>query len=163
MVMRVAPVALMLVGLCGSQGFAETCNPRTLDVQNKTYQRLSTTPQPWNAALTNAYVWVDNIDSKLFGGYDPFDVYVLVGRIYPPFSTNIGKLSSGGFLRLSDPKKDVNNDLTGPLRVPAALKGELKLAPTFSVGKSRFSLRAVRVTLQRVGDNERIELRVCQE
>jgi hypothetical protein len=157
----VACTALLV--LADTPASAESCDPGTLDVLNKTFQRLSTPAKPWNAALVNAYVWADNIDSKFFGGYEPFDVYVIAGRIYPPFSSNTGRLTRDAFLRLSDSKKDLNNDRTGPIRVPSALKGEQRLLPAFGIGKSRFFLRAVKVQLQRMGDNERVTLRVCQE
>jgi hypothetical protein len=142
---------------------AQTCDPGTFDVLNKTFQRLSAPAKPWNASLANAFVWVDNINSRIFGGYEPFDVYILVGRIYPPFSSNNGRLTRDAFLRLSDAKKDLNNNRTGPIRVPATFTGEQRLAPAFAIGKGRFFLRAVRMQLQRMGDNERIVLRVCQE
>jgi hypothetical protein len=136
----------------------ETCDPRSLDVPNKSFLRLSDPAKPWRPALNNAYVWVDNIDSRFFGGHKPFAVYVLVGKIYPPFSSDRGRLTREGFLRFSDPK-DVNNTRFGPFTVPDKWKDDPVFE--FTVGRDRFSLHVVRVRTQFGGDNERLELKLC--
>jgi hypothetical protein len=150
--------------ICGAaSASAQTCDPATRTILNRGFQRLTDQAKPWNPLLVNAFAWVDNIDSQFFGGYAPFDIYVLVGRIYPPFSTTAGRLTRDAFMRLSDSKADLNNDRTGPLRVPSKFGRDNRLTPAFSIGKSRFFLRVVRVQTDRGGDNERVTVQVCRE
>lgn len=142
---------------------AQTCDPLTPTILNRGFQRLTDQAKPWDPVLVNAFAWVDNIDSRFFGGYAPFDIYVLVGRIYPPFSTTTGRFPRDAFMRLSDSKADLNNARTGPLRVPSTFRGDNRPTLAFSVGKSRFLLRVVRVQTDRGGDNERVNVQVCRE
>jgi hypothetical protein len=135
---------------------AAACEPFT--VPNSSFQKLSSGDEARNKALGNAYVWIDDIHSKLVGGWRPFEMYVVVGHIYPPFSRPNGKLQRDAFLRLMDPK-DVNNEVIGPLTVQPPEQG---LQISFKVGNLSYSVQVQQVNPVMIG-NDTVDLLLCFE
>jgi hypothetical protein len=68
-------------------------------------------------------VWVDDVDSGLSGRFNPFEVYVVTGKVYAPFQLKQGKLGREAFQRLTG--GNYNAQRFGPLRVPSSGKGQL--------------------------------------
>lgn len=67
--------------------------------------------------VRDASLWVDDIDSGLFGGFDAFDVYVVTGRLYAPFQLKQGKLGGHNFRRYT--ANNYNTVTQGPLTITA--------------------------------------------
>ena len=158
-IQRLALLIVFLGSVYQSIVLADPCEQRSFSVKNKTYQRLSSSDTLSDALLQNAYLWVDDIESKILGGWNPFKIYVVVGRIYPPFGSPTGKLARNDFERLIT-RDNVNNELFGPLQVPSQWQTTPKL--TFKVGQSEFYLEVVQVQSVLVGDDS-VEFRLCNQ
>jgi hypothetical protein len=90
--------------------------------------------------LRDASVWVDDIDTGLFGGYQPFNVFVVTGRLYAPFQLAEGKLGRDNFVKFT--AKNYNTVTQGPLVVSMEHpQGQLG----FVQDDRRYSLRVVEV------------------
>jgi hypothetical protein len=126
---------------------AENCGT-ALDVPNKSFQALG-------PPTRTSFVWVDDIASKLFGSYDPFEIYVVTGQVFPPFKATTGSLEREAFLRLT--QGDYNARRTGPLRLSAkGLPAELP----FVEGKQSYRLRVTKVTASTFG-SDLVTVQVC--
>jgi hypothetical protein len=90
--------------------------------------------------VRDAAVWVDDIDSGLSGQFNPFQVYVVTGKVYAPFQLKQGKLGRDAFQRLTG--GNYNTRRFGPLLVPASGTGQL---PFVQDGR-QYVLRVLRVT-----------------
>ena len=64
--------------------------------------------------VRDASVWVDEIDSGLLGGFEPFAVYVVTGKLYAPFQLKQGKLGRDNFRKYT--ASNYNTQPQGPLR-----------------------------------------------
>jgi hypothetical protein len=67
--------------------------------------------------VRDASVWVDDIDSGLLGGFEPFAVYVVTGKLYAPFQLKEGKLGRDNFRKYT--ASNYNTQLQGPLTISA--------------------------------------------
>ena len=104
-----------------------------------------------------AYVWVDDIDSRLFGGYFPFPVYLLVGSAYSPFQAQTGRLDRATFEKLS--QSTYNAKRVGPLFVSAANVQDGTAVLTFTSGNVTFLVKVLSVTSKLItGDSLQIQL-----
>ena len=65
--------------------------------------------------VRDASVWVDEIDSGLLGGFEPFAVYVVTGKLYAPFQLKQGKLGRDNFRKYTE--KNYNTQPQGPLTI----------------------------------------------
>ena len=105
----------------------------------------------------NAYVWVDDIESRFPTGYKPFELVVVVGGAYPPFGTREGKLERAAFERLM---KTARLAARQPLRVsPEAVARGLEMA--FQSGQTRYRLRVVKVSPVYMGV-DKVTVQLCQ-
>jgi hypothetical protein len=68
--------------------------------------------------VRDASLWVDDIDSGLFGGFDTFDVYVVTGKLYAPFQLKQGKLGRDNFRKYT--ANNYNTVKQGPLAISSA-------------------------------------------
>jgi hypothetical protein len=68
--------------------------------------------------VRDASLWVDDIDSGLFGGFDAFDVYVVTGKLYAPFQLKQGKLGRDNFRKYT--ADNYNTVKQGPLAISSA-------------------------------------------
>lgn len=125
------------------------------DLPQKTFLRLD------GLDLKFAFVWVDDIQSKFVGGYDPFDLFVVVGRVYSPFEMSSGKLERGAFERLSRPGR--NLERFGPLTVPASFAPREPPTLRFTSGSDRYQVRAIGVKPARFGGDDVVTIQVCRE
>jgi hypothetical protein len=105
-----------------------------------------------------AYVWVDDIVSRLTGGFNPFDVYVVTGSVAPPFQAPSGRMNRGAFLSLTKGRYGVS--LFGPVKVSDATGGLPSLP--FNTAKGQFSLRVVQVHAVRFGDGNAVTVQLCR-
>jgi len=125
------------------------------DLSQKSFVRID------GLGLKFAFVWVDDIQSKLVGGYDPFDVFVVTGKIYSPFEMATGKLERDAFERLTKPGRNI--DRFGPLTVPSAFpRGQ---APTlrFATASGKYQVRLTAVKPARFGGEDLVTYQVCRE
>jgi hypothetical protein len=65
--------------------------------------------------VRDASLWVDDIDSGVFGGFAAFDVYVVTGRLYAPFQLKQGKLGKANFRKYT--ANNYNTVAHGPLTI----------------------------------------------
>ena len=131
-----------------------TCLPAR-DLPQKTFMRLD------GLDLKFTYVWVDDIQSKFVGGYDPFDLFVVVGRVYSPFEMSSGKLERGAFERLSRPGR--NLERFGPLTVPASFPPREPPTLRFTSGSGRYQVRTIGVKPARFGGDDIVTIQVCRD
>jgi hypothetical protein len=88
--------------------------------------------------VRNAGLWVDDIDSGLLGGFDPFEIYVVTGRLYAPFQLRQGKLKRASFRTYT--ANNYNTVPQGPLTLSAQRpRGEMP----FAQGDRRFTLKVI--------------------
>jgi hypothetical protein len=125
------------------------------DLPQKTFQRVD------GLDLKFAFVWVDDIQSNFVGGYDPFDLFVVVGRVYSPFEMASGKLERGAFERLSRPGR--NLERFGPLTVPASFPPRQPPTLRFTSGSGRYQVRAIGVKPARFGGEDLVTIQVCRD
>ena len=105
--------------------------------------------------LRDAAIWVDDIDSGLFGGFEPFEVYVVTGRLYAPFQLAQGKLGKDNFRKYT--KGNYNTMPQGPLVItPQRPVGQLG----FVQDERRFSLRVTGVRPS-MWDRDSITAQLC--
>ena len=100
------------------------------------------------------YLYVPDIKSKVFGGFDPFDVWILEGVYGPPF------LDYGGVF---DPSRFDQLRKTGNIvatRIPVD-KNRLGKAQSFKVGKNVFQIEPTRV-LSSYSGGDRVGLKICR-
>jgi hypothetical protein len=132
---------------------AQTCSSQ-FEVPDRTYYQLAQA-FPGYPDLANAFVWLDDINSRLFGGYRPFDVFVIVGKNYPPFSASAGRLNRNDFDTIRG-YKSANNRFTKWSIEPK------KLGPgDFIVGQKRYLLTVVEVRNAYLAQNDSITVKVC--
>jgi hypothetical protein len=122
-----------------------------IGVPERSFQQL---PSP----AKYAYVWVDDIDSKVFGGYNPFPVYVLVGGTYSPFQARSGKLDRTLFDKVSQAAYDAKR--FGPLLVSSATVQNGRAVLGFTSGPRKLSIKVVGVTSRLVGEDS-MQLQLC--
>ena len=148
-------IALIVVGTLGAASApaagqsrkAERCS-KQVSVSEQSFQQLE------NPAR-HAYVWVGEIRSSLFGNYDPFDVYVLVGQTFPPFQAPSGRLDRASLDRIVGAA--YNTDRFGPLRVTADLIGANRAQLPFKSADRPFTLKVVSVNARAAAT----ELQIC--
>ena len=105
--------------------------------------------------LRDAAIWVDDIDSGVFGGFEPFEVYVVTGRLYAPFQLAQGKLGKDNFRKYT--KGNYNTMSQGPLVVTQERPvGQLG----FVQDDRRFSLRVTGVKPS-TWDRDAITVQLC--
>ena len=100
------------------------------------------------------YLYVPDIKSRVFGGFDPFDVWILEGVYGPPFLDYGGVFDPSRFDQL---KKTGNVVAT---RIPID-KNRLGKAQSFKVGKRVFQIEPTRV-LTSYGGTDRVGLKICR-
>jgi hypothetical protein len=90
--------------------------------------------------VRDASIWVDDIDSGLLSGFEPFEVYVVTGKLYAPFQLREGKLGRDNFRKYT--ANNYNTQPQGPLRiVDTHPKGQL----AFVQDDRRFTLKVTSV------------------
>jgi hypothetical protein len=152
-VIQAAVVAVTtLSGALAPQGRDE-CLPAR-DLAQKSFARLD------GLGVKFAFVWVDDIRSKFVGGYDPFDVFVVTGRIYSPFEMATGKLERPAFERLSRPGRNIER--FGPLSVPSSFPRGRPPALRFTSGGAAYELRVRAVQPARFGGEGVVTYQVCK-
>ena len=105
--------------------------------------------------VRDASVWVDDIDSGLLGGFEPFAVYVVTGKLYAPFQLKEGKLGRDNFRKYT--AKNYNTQLQGPLTISATRpRGQLG----FVQDDRRFTLKVTSVQPSTF-DRDTITLQLC--
>jgi hypothetical protein len=87
--LRSASLIALIFSITGADAEAQTRCPELI-VEQKSFKQLT----------RNAYVWVDDIESRFPSGYQSFELVVVVGGAYPPFGTREGRLERGSFDRL---------------------------------------------------------------
>jgi hypothetical protein len=100
------------------------------------------------------YVYVPDIKSKLLGGFDPFDLWIVEGIYGPPFLDYGGVFQQDKFEQL----KNTGNVIA--TRIPVD-KNALGKAQPFKVGKSAFRIEPVRVETS-YGGTDRVTLKICR-
>jgi hypothetical protein len=105
--------------------------------------------------VRDASVWVDDIDSGLLGGFEPFEVYVVTGKLYAPFQLKEGKLGPANFRKYT--ANNYNTQPQGPLRiVDTHPKGQL----AFVQDGRRFLLKVTSVQPSTF-DRDTITVQLC--
>jgi len=100
------------------------------------------------------YVYVPDIKSGVFRGFDPFDVWIIEGIYGPPF------LDYGGVF---DPSRFEQLKSTGNVvatRIPVD-KDRLGKSQSFKVGKNTFQIEPTRVLTSYKG-TDRVALKICR-
>lgn len=151
-VYAVVLAATALAGVELQRSRDECMPPR--DLAQKSFARID------GLDLKFAFVWADDIQSKFVGGYDPFDVFVVTGRIYSPFEMSSGKLERPAFERLSRPSRNIER--FGPFSVPTALPRDRPAAFGFESGGARYELRVTAVRPARFGGEGVMTYQVCR-
>ena len=100
------------------------------------------------------YVYVPDIKSKLLGGFDPFDMWIVEGIYGPPFLDYGGVFQQDKFEQL----KNTGNVIA--TRIPVD-KNALGKAQSFKVGKNAFRIEPIRVETS-YGGTDRVTLRICR-
>lgn len=137
--------AAAVAGAAGSA--AETCgNP--FRVAQKAFKRLD---------ARNAYVWVDDIESNVRRGYAPFQMVVVVGRAFPPFRAETGRLDRKGFDKLMSGAYGMTR--TNATVSEASVKSGA--AVSFTTANQRFFLRVVSVNPSSGGEDA-VTLKLCR-
>lgn len=86
--------AALIAGILSAAAPGAALQPRNCSPQ-------FTVPQKsFKHLVNNAYVWVDDIESRFPVGYKPFDLVVVIGGAHAPFGTREGKLERDSFERL---------------------------------------------------------------
>jgi hypothetical protein len=124
------------------------CSP-PLRVQNKSFQQLGP-PSKF------AYVWVDDIGSKLFGGFDPFDIFVVTGTAYSPFQAVRGPMERGALMKLTS---NYNARRSEPLRVTPQNVPNARLP--FTDLNGRFYLKVLQVEPSTLGKDV-VTVQLCR-
>lgn len=105
--------------------------------------------------VRDASLWVDDIDSGLFGGFDAFDVYIVTGRLYAPFQLKHGKLGRDNFRKYT--ANNYNTVKQGPLAISSARPhGDL----VFTQDGRTFTLKVTRVQPSTF-DRDTITVQLC--
>jgi hypothetical protein len=105
--------------------------------------------------VRDASLWVDDIDSGLFGGFDAFDVYVVTGKLYAPFQLKHGKLGRDNFRKYT--ANNYNTVKQGPLSISSATpRGDL----VFTQDGRRFTLKVTGVQPSTF-DRDTITVQLC--
>jgi hypothetical protein len=105
--------------------------------------------------VRDASVWIDDIDSGLLSGFEPFDVYVVTGKLYAPFQLKEGKLGRDNFRKYT--ANNYNTQAQGPLRiVDTHPKGQL----AFVQDDRRFMLKVTSVQPSTF-DRDTVTLQLC--
>ena len=105
----------------------------------------------------NAYVWVDDIESRFPSGYKAFELVVVVGGAYPPFGTREGRLERGSFDRLMKTARLADRK---SLQVSAdSISRGAEVA--FQSNQTKYRLRVVRVDPAYLGD-DKVIFQLCQ-
>ena len=110
------------------------------------FQVLNGGQGPWK----NAYVYVGEIRPRMFGGFDPFTLHVVLGKWYPPLNGAAGPLSEAAFVKVTGTPN------VQPFTTQVSKGGEVL---SFAVGAKPSTLTVARVVTTK-GD-ERVELRLC--
>jgi hypothetical protein len=110
--------------------------------------------------LRFTFVWIDEIRSRFMGGYEPFDMYVVTGRVYSPFEMATGKLERPAFERLSAPSRNIQR--FGPFSVPGTIAAERPPMLPFTYGAQRYQLRTIAVNASRFEDDS-VTIQICRE
>jgi hypothetical protein len=126
-----------------------------MNVAQKSFARID------GPGLKFTYVWVDAIQSKLVGGYDPFDVFIVTGKLYSPFEMRTGTLDRAAFERLSKPGRNIER--FGPFRVPASISSSQPAVFRFSVDSKPYQLRTTGVKVSRFGGESGATIQACRE
>jgi hypothetical protein len=100
------------------QKIAPGCAP-AVTMLEQSFQALA------GGGLRDAVVWVDDVDSGWRGSFRPFNVYVVTGKVYPPFQLKQGQLGRDAFAKLTN--DSYNMERAGPLVItPEARAGSLR-------------------------------------
>jgi hypothetical protein len=126
-----------------------------IDLPQKSFVRVD------GLGLRNTYIWVDDIQAKFVGGYDPFDLFIVTGKLYSPFEMSAGKLERPAFDRLSRPNRNI--DRFGPFRVPASFSSSQPPSFRFTVDSKAYQLRTPVVKPARFGGEDIVTIQVCRE
>jgi hypothetical protein len=112
------------------QKAASACGP-SITMPDESFQALQ--------GVRDTTVWVDDIDSGLSGRFNPFQVFVVTGKVYAPFQLKQGKLGRDAFQKLTS--GNYNAQRFGPLNVPSSGTGQL----SFVQDGRPYVLRVLRV------------------
>jgi hypothetical protein len=105
--------------------------------------------------VRDASVWVDDIDSGLLGGFQPFEVYVVTGKLYAPFQLKDGRLGRDNFRKYT--ANNYNTQPQGPLRiVDTHPEGQL----AFVQDDRRFLLKVTSVQPSKL-DRDTVTVQLC--
>ncbi|MEO5823398.1 MAG: hypothetical protein ABIT71_23080 [Vicinamibacteraceae bacterium] len=105
--------------------------------------------------VRDASVWVGDIDSGLLGGFDPFDIYVVTGRLYAPFQLKQGKLGRDNFRKYT--ANNYNTVRQGPLTLSDQRpRGDLP----FTQDERRFTLKVTGIQPSTFG-RDTITVQLC--
>lgn len=143
------PVASLIAAILGIAAASAEAQPRCPEfaVQQKSFRELT----------RNAFVWVDDIESRFPSGYKPFELVVVVGGAYPPFGTREGKLERGSFDRLMKTAR-----LADRKSLKVSAEGIARGAEVaFQSNQAKYRLRVIRVAPAYLGD-DKVTLQLCQ-
>jgi hypothetical protein len=127
---------------------------RTMDLAQKSFARVD------GLGLKFTFVWIDDIPTTLVGGYEPFDIFVVTGRIYSPFEMSTGRLERSAFERLSAPSRNIQR--FGPFKVPASFPAPQPPTFRFTYGADRYVVRTIAVKPSRFGE-DLVTIQVCRD
>jgi hypothetical protein len=147
--LHVLAIGIALVLLLPVRLGAESCTGE-LRIDQRTFRRLD--------ARHQVYAWVDDIPSKVFGGHQPFDLYLVAGKKYPPFLGETGKMTKPAFVRITE--RNYNTEVSSPLKVPETLspKGQ-----TFTVTLNAMPLTLVVTRVDTVAfGTDSVVVKLCQ-
>jgi hypothetical protein len=148
-------IAVMLLAPAAQSPSRRVSCQKEMDVAQKSFARIE------GPDLRFTYVWVDTIQSKLVGGYDPFDVFIVRGKLYSPFEMSTGTLDRAAFERLSRPGRNIER--FGPFRVPASISSNQPAVFRFSVDSKPYQLRTTGVRVSRFGGQSVATIQACRE
>ena len=147
-------MAFVLAGFVGgtatdppARAAAEACGA-PFRVGQKTFKRLD---------ARNTYVWVDDIQSNLRGGYSPFQIAVVVGSAYPPFRADTGRLERAAFDRLVGGAYGMTRS-NGTVSEAAMRAGA---AVSFESARQKYVLRVVSVNTS-AGGEDAVTVKLCR-
>ena len=141
-----ASLIALVLGIAPANGEAQTRCPE-FAVMQKSFKELT----------RNAYVWVDDIESRFPSGYKAFELVVVVGGAYPPFGTREGRLERGSFDRLMKTARLADRKSLVVSADAVARGAEL----IFQSNQTRYRLRVVKVDPTYMGD-DRVVFQLCQ-
>ena len=105
--------------------------------------------------VRDASVWVDDIDSGLLSGFQPFAVYVVTGKLYAPFQLKEGKLGHDNFRKYT--ANNYNTQPQGPLTIiETQPRGQL----VFVQDDRRFTLKVTSVQPSTF-DRDTVTMQLC--